>query len=143
MGMAAAASRFRASLPTVLLDTPPATRILSIEALFLEPGWSCALKPARPGNLGFQRKAVSNRKQTAVGSQLGVGAGWMLRPRLAPAGPSFQRLGRNQSAAQIGLDVPGDKILFAGFRQMAGQVCALLKCRAESAARADKRRVWG
>jgi len=68
-------SRFFGSWNRALLDTPRPARILSIEALFLEPERDvCAVAGAFFG-WGSERKAVSNRKQTVVGSKVGRGMG--------------------------------------------------------------------
>ena len=79
--------------PAADLDTPRSPRILSMEAHFLESGRNVRRSTAHIQDAEFQRKALSNRKQTAVGLQSGVARegnslpGGVSRTLLPPPGP--------------------------------------------------------
>jgi hypothetical protein len=95
----------RTRVYAALLDTLTAARILSIEALFWNTGGVCARISALPSDAGFQGKAVSKRKQTAVGLQVGMWSpGRNSIPRRAATGPSSRPFGPEQSAARTSLD---------------------------------------
>ena len=107
------------------LDRHTAARILSIEALLWNPGQGAGAKVGAALGCGFHGKAVSNRKQTAVGSLAGLRSGVGIQPWRAASGPSFRVFGPESIS---GPDQSGrfpETKFFAGSRRMAGCACAL------------------
>ena len=83
-------SRLPGAADAVHLDTSRSTRILSIEALFLEPAGDVCAESGAIWKLGFRTEGCVEQEADGSWVESWVWArDGVSNPRLAPAGPSF------------------------------------------------------